>query len=183
MRRSFALAGILAAAATVAAFATPALARNETPKAQQAAASEQKAFIREAIQGNLAEIDMGKLAQRRSGNEAVKAFGRMLVEDHTAANEKARKVAQDLKATPPSRPGLRERAVYAKLALLRGAAFDRQFAKEMVSDHQKDIAAFRAQAQAGTEPTASMAREVLPTLEKHLSAAQRLQTEVTAQKR
>jgi putative membrane protein len=183
MRPSFVLAGILAAAATVAAFATPTLARNETPKAQQAATDKQKAFIREAIQGNLAEIDMGKLAQQRSGNEAVKAFGRMLVEDHSAANEKARKVAEELRATLPSRPGVKARAVYAKLALLRGATFDRQFAKEMVSDHQKDIAAFRAQAQGGAEPTASMAKEVLPTLEKHLAEAQRLQTEVTAQKR
>jgi putative membrane protein len=180
MRGSFVLAGILAAAAT---FATPTLARNDTPKAQQAAAKDQKAFIREAIQGNLAEINMGKLAQQRSGNEGVKAFGRTLVEDHSAANEKARKVAQDLKVTPPSRPSLKQRAVYAKQALLRGATFDRTFARDMVSDHQKDIAAFRAQAQGGAEPTASMAKEVLPTLEKHLAEAQRLQTEVTAQKR
>ena len=50
-----------------------------------AAAKDQKAFIREAIQGNLAQIDMGKLAQQRSSNEA---FGRMLVEDHSAANQR-----------------------------------------------------------------------------------------------
>ena len=42
-----------------------------------AEAKDQKAFIREAVQGNLAEIEMGKLAQRRSTNEGVKSFGRM----------------------------------------------------------------------------------------------------------
>ncbi|MBO0765441.1 MAG: DUF4142 domain-containing protein [Hyphomicrobiaceae bacterium] len=183
MRGSFVLAGIVAAAATAAVCATPTLARDDSSKAQQAAAKDQKAFIRTAIQGNLAEIDIGKLAQQRSGNAEVKAFGRMLVEDHSAANEKARQVAQDLKVTPPSRPSLKERAGYAKLALLRGATFDRTFAKHMVSDHQKDIAAYRAQAQAGAEPTAGMANDVLPTLEKHFGEAQRLKTEVAAQKR
>jgi putative membrane protein len=180
MIRSFVLAGILAAAAVS---ATPTMARNEAPRAEQTAVKDQKAFIREAIQGNLAEIDTGKLAQRRSSNEAVKAFGHTLVEDHSAANEKARKIAQDLKVTPPGRPSLKQRVVYGKLVLLRGATFDRQFARDMISGHQKAIAAYRAQAQGGVEPTASMAKETLPTLEKHLEMAQRLQTEVTAQKR
>src|SRR5262249_31967040 len=140
-------------------------------------------FIREAIQGNLAEIDLGKLAQQRSSNEAVKAFGRTLVEDHGAANEKARKIAQDLKVTPPARPSIKQRATYATQALVRGPAFAKKFVGHMVSDHQQDIAASGAQAQGGAEPTATMAKETLPTLEKHLAEAQRLQSEVTAQRR
>jgi predicted outer membrane protein len=44
-----------------------------------------KACLREAIQDNLAEIDMGRLAQRRSSNPDVKAFGKMLVPCRAAA--------------------------------------------------------------------------------------------------
>jgi putative membrane protein len=148
-----------------------------------ATAKDQKAFIREAIQGNLAEIEMGKLAQQRSNNDGVKAFGRMLADDHSAANQRARTVAQQLNVSPPTKPSLKQRATYAAQSLLRGARFDRQFVSHMVSDHQKDIAAYRAQAHAGAQPTASMARETLPTLEKHLTTAKNLQAKATAQTR
>jgi len=148
-----------------------------------AEAKDQKAFIREAIQGNLAEIEMGKLAQQRSKNDGVKSFGRMLVDDHTAANKRAQAVAQQLNVSSPTRPSLKQRATYAAHSILRGATFDRRFVSHMISDHQKDIGAYRSQAQTGMQPTAGMAKETLPTLEKHLATAKSLQPNVTAQKR
>jgi putative membrane protein len=169
MTRSIATAAALAIA--IVSFGVPAEAKD------------QKAFIREAIQGNLAEIEMGKLAQQRSTNEGVKSFGRMLVDDHSAANKRAQAVAKQLKVSPPTKPSLRQRASYAAQSIFRGATFDRRFASHMVTDHQKDIAAYRGQAQTGMEPTAGMAKETLPTLEKHLATAKSLQTKVTAQKR
>jgi putative membrane protein len=78
---------------------------------------------------------------------------------------------------------VKQRATHAAQSLLRGGSFDRQFVSHMVSDHQKDIAAYRAQAQAGVQPTASMARETLPTLEKHLTTATNLRGKATAQTR
>jgi putative membrane protein len=108
----------------------------------------------------------------------------MLVHDHSAANQRARAVAQQLNvSSPPTKPSVKQRATYAAQSLLRGGSFDRQFVSHMVSDHQKDIAAYRAQAQAGVQPTASMAREILPTLEKHLTTANNLQGKATAQTR
>jgi putative membrane protein len=169
MTRSIATAAALAIA--IVSFGVPAEAKD------------QKAFIREAIQGNLAEIEMGKLAQQRSTNEGVKSFGRMLVDDHSAANKRAQAVAKQLKVSPPTKPSLRQRASYAAQSIFRGATFDRRFASHMVTDHQKDIAAYRGQARTGMEPTAGMAKETLPTLEKHLATAKSLQTKVTAQKR
>src|SRR5262245_42005180 len=148
-----------------------------------AEAKDQKTFIREAIQGNLAEIEMGKLAQQRSTNESVKSFGRMLVDDHSAANKRAQGVAQKLNVSPPTGPSLKQRASYTAQSILRGATFDRRFVNHMISDHQKDIAAYRSQAQANMQPTAGMAKETLPTLEKHLATAKSLQPKVTAHKR
>ena len=52
-------------------------------------------FLTKAIEGNYAEVEMGKLAQRNGGSDAVKSFGKMLEADHGEANQKAmsRKVA------------------------------------------------------------------------------------------
>ena len=164
-------------------FAVAALAAAFVLPASGAWSKDDKTFLREAIQGNLAEIDMGRLAQRRSNNPGVKAFGKMLVDDHSAANERARSVAQQVGTTPPRRPSLKQRLSYGYYAALRGATFDRQFITHMVRDHKKDIQEFRTEAQSGTGPAADFAKETLPTLEKHLSTAQELQPKVTAERR
>ena len=53
-------------------------------------------FIKDAIQGNLAEVAVGKLAQQKGASQGVRSFGAMLVSDHGAANEKAMSVAQTM---------------------------------------------------------------------------------------
>jgi len=66
----------------------------------------------------------------------------------------------------------KQKAIYNKMAKLQGAAFDRNFKKEMLADHKKDIAAFQKEA---NDSAADFANETLPTLQKHLNAAQKLQ--------
>src|SRR3954451_7223739 len=46
-------------------------------------------FITEAIEGNLAEVQMGQLAQKQGMSEGVRSFGQMLERDHSDANSKA----------------------------------------------------------------------------------------------
>src|SRR5262249_22978080 len=100
-------------------------------------------FISEAIQGNLAEVQMGKLAQDRGQSDAVRSFGQTLVADHSAANEKAMATAKQLDVTPPTKPNAEQTMTYDKLAKASGEAFDREFAKMMVTDHRRDIKEFK----------------------------------------
>ena len=51
-------------------------------------------FLKEAIEGNLAEVEMGKLSQKQGASEGVRAFGQMLEKDHSDANQKATAVAK-----------------------------------------------------------------------------------------
>jgi putative membrane protein len=62
------------------------------------------------------------------------------------------------------------------LKLLSGESFDRSFAKSMVKDHQDDIKEFQKEA-SKNDPAGQLAKETLPTLRKHLHAAQRLSME------
>src|SRR5215208_2364054 len=66
-------------------------------------------FITEAIQGNLAEIAVGKLAQQKGQSDGVRSFGAQLVSDHTAANDKAMSVAQSMGVSPPSEPNKKQK--------------------------------------------------------------------------
>ena len=137
-------------------------------------------FIKEAIQGNLAEVAVGKLAQDKGKSDGVRSFGQMLATDHSAANQKATTVANTLGVTPPTEPNKKQKTTYDKLAKLSGDAFDREFAKAMVQDHKKDIKEFEKEAKKSDDPAAAFAKETLPTLHKHLETAQSLASGKTA---
>jgi putative membrane protein len=130
-------------------------------------------FLKEAIEGNLAEVQMGQLAQKNGSSDAVRSFGQMLQKDHSDANQKATAAAQQLGMTPPSEPNSKQKAMYDRMSKLSGANFDREFAKHMVKDHKQDIRAFEKEAKKN-DAAGAFAKEALPTLNKHLETAQSL---------
>jgi putative membrane protein len=130
-------------------------------------------FLTEAIEGNYAEIEMGKLAQSNGQSDSVRSYGQMLVNEHGAANMKATQAAQSMAVTPPSGPNKKQQIDYDKMAKLKGDAFDRMFAQHMVADHKKDIAAYQ-KASKKKDAAGQYAQESLPTLQKHLETAQSL---------
>jgi putative membrane protein len=136
-------------------------------------------FLTEAIQINLAEIALGDLAQKNAGSEEAKAFGKMLVDDHTASNQKAMSLAQANGVTAPTEPKSEDKDTQQRLSKLSGADFDRDFAKTMVKGHKEAISKFEA-ASKGDDNVAKFAQETLPTLQKHLEQAQTLVKQETA---
>lgn len=131
-------------------------------------------FAMKAAQGNLAEVQMGQLAQANSQSAEVKSFGQTLQTDHSAANQKLSGVAGQMGVTLPSEPNKKQKADHDKLAKLTGDKFDREFAKHMVMDHKKDIADYKKAAKMKNDPAAGYASDTLPTLETHLQTAQSL---------
>ncbi len=151
---------------------------SQTEKQSQAQPDkDSQKFIKAAIEGNLAEIDVGKLAQEKGQSQAVKQFANMLVKDHSEANVKAQEAAGQLKVEPPTGSSIMQKATYTKLKLLSGATFDSSFAKSMVSDHESDIKDYHKEAQK-SDAAGKYAKASLPTLQKHLKEAQKLQKEL-----
>src|SRR4030081_3391293 len=72
-------------------------------------------FITEAVQGNYAEVEMGKLAQQNGQRDDVKAYGQMLATDHGAANQKAMEAAKAISVTPPTGPPVKQKADMAEM--------------------------------------------------------------------
>src|SRR5215470_10339496 len=94
-------------------------------------------FLKEAMEGSLAEIQMGKLAQEKGNSPGVRDFGKTLVDDHTKAEQKAQDAARSAGLQPVGEPNKKQRDMYQKMSQKSGAAFDRAFIKDMVSDHKK----------------------------------------------
>jgi putative membrane protein len=156
---------------------SPAMNNNANNNANKADKDSQS-FIKTAIEGNIGEVDAGKLAQEKGKSDAVKQFGAMLVKDHSAANEKAKQVAGQLGVDPPTGSKMSAKATYLKLKVLSGDSFDRSFASSMVSDHQADIKDYQ-KASAKNDAAGAYAKETLPTLQEHLKEAQSLVRETT----
>jgi putative membrane protein len=139
-------------------------------------------FITEAIEGNLAEIQMGQLAQKNGNSDGVRSFGKMLEQDHSAANRKAIDVAKSMGVTPPTKPTSKQKQAYDRMSKMTGAKFDEQFAKDSVADHRKDIREFEKESKKN-DAAGNFAKETLPTLQKHLDTAQSLTGSTTTGKR
>ena len=139
------------------------------------------AFLKKAIEGNLAEVQMGDLAQKNGQSADVKAFGKMLSDDHSAANQKAMDAAKNMGVTPPTEPNRKQKADYDKMSKVTGSKFDKMFARDMVQDHKKDLAEYKKEAKQKNAAGQYAAGEV-DTLQKHLDTAQGLVSNKSAKK-
>ena|SRR3569833_2956121 len=132
-------------------------------------------FVDAAAQTDMTEAHLGQLAADQAGSQAVKDYAQMLVTDHTADYNQITAVATKAGLTVPK--GLD--ATHDKMAVsfhkLKGAAFDRKYAHEMVLGHEAAIAAYKKESEEGTNADLkAYATQTLPTLEKHLNSAKDL---------
>ena len=133
-----------------------------------------QAFLTDAMKGDNSEVALGKLAQQKGAAQGVKDLGKMLVDDHGAHKQTLATLDQQLGVTTTTDLKTEAKTEQTKLNGLSGAAFDKEFVRATVEDHKKDIAAYEKEAK-GTGPVATMAQQTLPTLKKHLAAAEKLE--------
>lgn len=180
----------LAAALALSACAEPAdetatdemLTEETTTTAQQAgatpAAGEAQAnqFLMDAMRGDNSEIAAGRLASEKGSSDAVKEYGRMLVQEHGAHKTQVAQVGQALGVQQTDEPSPDGQQLMTRLQGLSGAEFDRAFAQGMVESHRKTIAMYEQQEQAGgPDQVTALVRQSLPVLRKHLEQAEKLQ--------
>jgi putative membrane protein len=157
------------------------LAHQDSPSATKATAVKSRPaigdahFAKEAARGGMAEVKLGQLAEEKGSNETVKSFGKRMVEDHSKAGDRLKEVASRESITLPTDISAKDQATYDRLAKLNGAAFDRAYARDMVKDHETDVAAFQKETNAGKDDSLkSFASETLPTLQDHLKQAKEM---------
>lgn len=136
---------------------------------------DEQAFIREAVRGNLAEVQLGELAAQRAHSAEVRKFGATLRTDHQAALLRTTNLAKSLKVEPPTEPSTEERGFYDGLSQLSGSEFDAAFVSHMITAHEAAIAEYSRNANSDDDAVAAMIADALPKLKAHLAAAQALQ--------
>src|SRR5262245_15842854 len=159
-----------------------------TPRNQSTANPAHASPVTKVMEMNVTEVELGKMASGKAENPRVKEFADLMVKDHTEALMKLRNVPG---APPDVKPNARQQQTMDRLSKLSGAQFDREYMRTMVSDHQqavKFLEHLSGQAKqpgttgGSTAPSdtdlASVARELLPTVQHHLQLAQEIQKEL-----
>ena len=148
--------------------------------ARKMAKSKDVAFAMEAAQGGAAEVKMGKLAAEKASDAEIKAFGQLMVDDHSKANEKLMEIAKEKNMTLPSEPSAKQQATYDKLSAMSGSEFDKAYVKTMMEDHKEDVKAFAKESTKGKDDKIKeFATETLPVLQGHLQKIKDIHSKMT----
>jgi len=133
---------------------------------------EDSKFAVEAASGGMMEVQLGELAQQKASSQRVKDFGAMMVRDHSKANDELKSMAGMKNITLPPAPGEDHMEHIKKLSAKSGAAFDKDYMKMMVDDHQEDVDKFeKCSKDAKDADLQAFASKTLPVLRMHLDSA------------
>ena len=167
--------------------------------AGQARQTDSRLFINDMTVVALTEIRLGQLAAERAERADVKAFGQMMMKDHSQANTELAAVAAAMKIVPPTEIDKKHTELVERLSKLTGAEFDRAYIMAMVEGHQAVATQLRewttasrplgnppaddpkaadlARGGANEEKLTAWAVKAQPIVEKHLERARALQKE------
>jgi putative membrane protein len=132
-------------------------------------------YFRQLAQGNIAEVELGKLAEKQAASDEVKKFARQMVDDHGKMLEEQQQLAKQKSVQTPRGPGRQHRAELRKLEKLSGEQFDRAYMNDMVKDHEKDLKLVQEAQHNVKDPELKAALEKsAPVIQKHLEMAKQI---------
>jgi putative membrane protein len=153
---------------------------NSTGAAAKTSSADMK-FAKDAAMGGMMEVEMGKVATKNASNDKVKQFGQRMVDDHGKAGEQLKSLAAKDNLTLPTELDAKHKAMVDKYSAMSGTAFDRAYMKDMVKDHETDVAEFQKEASGGSNyDLKNWAGTTLPTLQEHLRMAKEAESSLGA---
>ncbi|MES2508988.1 MAG: DUF4142 domain-containing protein [Pseudomonadota bacterium] len=141
-------------------------------------------MLGDLAQGNMAEVDAGKLALEKSSDAGIKKFAQMMIDDHTAALGEVEKLATSKSVTLPTGPSVMQKTKATALKALSGSLFDKEYAKHAgVGAHESTVKLLKKiQKDSKDADLKALADKMLPKVEGHLAEAKALAASTTAKK-
>lgn len=130
-----------------------------------------KVFTLSAATGGMMEVEVAGLALKKSKNKTVKDFATRMLKDHGLANTELKGIAEtkglQLAQTLPA-----EMAGHlAKLDGLEDRAFDVQYMRMMINDHEKTVQLFTEGSRLADPELRAFAVKTLPLIQQHYQSA------------
>lgn len=143
-----------------------------------ASAIDPQVFIVKAASAGLAEVELAKMALKKSTQDEVRHFAQMMIESHTQMNKDLLDLANAEGFNIPDEPTLMKKTKVFMLSQKEGESFDAAYAENQVEAHEQTYQLFRQAANSSSQNVRKFADSQLKTLEHHLNGARALATTV-----
>ncbi len=181
-----AMTAALACSSAWAQGANPAFANPATPGIETGAPegdnlnTADHVFLRAAALGNRAEAELGNLAAEKASAANVKDFGRRMAADHGTTLDSVEKLARAGETPLPRELDMDHRVMMQQLREAESGAFDIDYMRAQVAEHQRTATLLVYQIGAGqSEQVRNFAKEALVDVMDHLAAAKQIHAELT----
>ena len=130
-------------------------------------------FMNMAAKTDMTQAHIGHMAEDQASRTDVKDFAKTLTQESTESYRSlAELAAKDGVSIPNGIDTARDRNI-RQLNHLKGARFDREFARDEIAANRRELALFQREAAHGQDPDVKgLAGSMVPQLEKQLHAAE-----------
>lgn len=139
-------------------------------------------FVSKAIMANQYEIALARQAAERSSNESIKAYARMLAEDHQKVSSELQKYAESKGWTVSMELGSTHKDLLGTLKGTGNSGYDQAFRDAAIASHEEAIAMYEeahSNKAITDESLKTWIADTLPSLKAHLGQAQGLKADNT----
>lgn len=155
--------------------ATRTTSATEQARTTSTLSTEDNEFMTKAAQGSMLEVDLGREIAAKAPSPDVRAFGKRMETDHGAALAELKQVAEKKGVALPAELDHEHKTQLDKFSKLAGQKLDKEYADDMVDDHEEDVKEFKKASIETKDPDLrAWAAKTLPVLEKHLELAKEL---------
>jgi len=134
------------------------------------------AFVSNASQSDMYEIQAAQIAEKRSKNKDIKAFAKMMVADHTATTKAMGPLATAAGQTPADKLDERRKGFIDNLNTANDADFDKTYVDQQVAAHEEALSLMQGYAKDGSDAgLKGAAGETAPKVQMHLDKIKAMQ--------
>jgi len=146
-------------------------ARQDTMALAPAPDANTSAFLVDAVNGGMTEVELSRIAVEKSTNAAIKDFANLMINDHTSANDQVMALAAKKNVTLPSDVSDENRKKTDELMKKTGKSFDKEYVDIMLKDHETAVSLFeKASGNVGDAEVVAFINNTLPKLRSHLES-------------
>ena len=134
------------------------------------------AFVSNASQSDMYEIQAAQIAEKRSKNPAIQAFAKMMVKDHTASTKAMTPLVAAAGQKPADGLDNRRKGFIDHLNQASDADFDKTYVDQQVAAHKEALDLMTGYAKDGSDAgLKGGAAKIAPTVQMHLDKIKAIQ--------
>jgi putative membrane protein len=139
------------------------------------------AFLTEAADARLMDIEEGKLAKARGTTSEIRQYGERMITDQTKLLHEIRILAASKNIVLPNVLSNEKEDDLKDLREKQGEAFDKAFIRMITTDHKRDVREFEKATDFKDRDIQKFASSYLPLIESHLDEIKKVRDDVISE--